>query len=233
MPGPAPILRELHRLRRHIKDLESKIEQAPRALKTQQMKMTHQQGGLRNTQEEIKQLKVHIHEKEVSVKATEQQIKKYESQRNEAKSKKEYDTLGAEIKAAQEIIRKIEDEILDLMTVVEVKAKEVPQAEAEAKKAAAAYAQFEKEQTGLLERYATEKVKAYEELKTIEESLPADVRTQYDRLVKAKGAEAIAGVRGTNCTACYTEITPQMANLLRTEEFVICKNCGRMLYLEE
>jgi predicted nucleic acid-binding Zn-ribbon protein len=232
MPGPAPILRELHRLRRLIKDLNTKIEEAPRALKTQQMKTTFQEGGLKGTQDELKQLKVHIHEKEVSIKATEQQIKKYEGQRNEAKSKKEYDTLGSEIAAERAHIHKIEDEILELMAEVEDKSKLIPEAEQASKKARDALAQFEKEQAGLLERYAQEKARALEELKTVESNLGGDIRSQYDRLIKAKAADAISSVQGTICTACYTEITPQMANDLRHESFVICKNCGRMLYLE-
>ena len=232
MSGPAPILRELHRIRRHIKDLEAKIEQAPRALKTQQLKLAHQDGGLKQAQDELKQLKVHIHEKEVSVKATEQQIAKYEKQRGEVKNKKEYDTLGAEIKQAQGHIRKIEDEILELMGAVEEKSALLPDAEKGAKKAHDAFAQYEKDQVGLLERYASEKSRALEELAAVEATLQGDVRTMYDRLIKAKGTEAIAGVQGMICAACYTEITPQMANLLRTEDFVICKNCGRMLYLE-
>ena len=39
MPGPGSILREIHRLRRHIKDLEGKIESGPRQLKAQQNKI--------------------------------------------------------------------------------------------------------------------------------------------------------------------------------------------------
>jgi predicted nucleic acid-binding Zn-ribbon protein len=232
MSGPAPILRELHRLRRFIKELETKIEQAPRNLKAQQMKIAHQDGGLNQAHEELKQFKVHIHEKEVSVKASEQQIKKYESQRNEAKSKKEYETLGSEIAQARDHIRKIEDEILELMDQLETKSRELPAAEMGAKKARDAYAQFEKDQAILLERYAADKVRSQTELQEMEKSLPEDIRQQYDRLIRAKGSDAIAGVQGTICSACYTEITPQMANLLRTEDFVLCKNCGRMLYTE-
>jgi uncharacterized protein len=232
MSGPAPILRELHRIRRHIQDLEEKIEQAPRGLKTQQMKLAHQETGLKQAQDELKQLKVQIHEKEVSVKATEQQIAKYEKQRGEVKNKKEYDTLGAEIKHAQEHIRKIEDAILELMSQVEEKAALLPEAEKGAKKAHDAFAQFEKDQLGLLERYAADKTRAQAELSAVEAKLPEAVRTMYDRLVKAKRTDALAGVQGMICAACYTEITPQMANLLRTEDFVVCKNCGRILYLE-
>ena len=44
MPGPAVILKELHRLRRNIKDLDTKTEQAPKQLAIQQKKLANQEG---------------------------------------------------------------------------------------------------------------------------------------------------------------------------------------------
>ena len=42
MPGPATVLREIHRLRRHAKELQDRIEQGPRMLKHQQAKAARQ-----------------------------------------------------------------------------------------------------------------------------------------------------------------------------------------------
>ena len=39
MPGPAAILRELHRLRRLMKDLDGKIDEAPKKLAIAQKKL--------------------------------------------------------------------------------------------------------------------------------------------------------------------------------------------------
>ena len=44
--------------------------------------------------------------------------------------------------------------------------------------------------------------------------------------------DTLSGVNGRVCMACYTEITSQMISELKREMFMLCKNCGRMLYLE-
>lgn len=232
MPGPAAILRELHRLRRHIKELELRGEQAPRAVKAHQNRVALQEQAVVQAQDALKQVKMHIHEKEVSIKATQQQIEKYKKQRDDVKSRKEYDTLNVEITHSEAHIRKIEDEILELMALGETKAAEIPQAEQALAKVKADLARAEQDQQDVLKRHGEEKARAQEELRAIEATLSEDVRAIYQRLINAKGVDALSGVRVKTCSSCYTEITPQMSSELQREQFVICKNCGRMLYLE-
>jgi predicted nucleic acid-binding Zn-ribbon protein len=74
---------------------------------------------------------------------------------------------------------------------------------------------------------------AQQQLKEKEEAIPADVCTAYQRIVAAKGPDALAPVQGRTCAACYTEITAQQYNELQQEFFVQCKSCGRILYLPE
>ena len=69
-------------------------------------------------------------------------------------------------------------------------------------------------------------------MKTTEATLPEDVRTLYDRHIAVKGVDTLSAVNGRVCSACYTEITSQMISELKREMFMLCKNCGRMLYLE-
>src|SRR5438132_12063699 len=97
MAGPATILRDIHRLRRHARDLRAEIERGPRLLKGQQTKVARQEDVVREAQERLKRLKVTCHDKEVQLKQTLQQISKHEKQLNEATSKKEYDALKSEI----------------------------------------------------------------------------------------------------------------------------------------
>lgn len=232
MPGPAAILKELHRLRRHLTELDERIAGAPRRVTVAQKKLAHQEEVFTQAKEHLKRLALDIREKEGNVKATQGQIKKYEKQLDSAANKKEYDTLKSEIAQEQAHISKIEDEILAAMTETEEKNALLPEAEKVAQKARADYAQFEKEHQENLDRCASEKTRAQEELKTVEASLPGDVKPQYDRLLAAKGPDAMSGVNGRTCMACYTEITAQMMSELKREMFLICKNCGRMLYTE-
>ena len=232
MPEPADILKELHRLRRHIKDLDGKIEQAPKQLTAQRNKLAKQEDTLKLAHETIKQLTLKAREKELSVKATTTQIVKYEKQLESAVAKKEYDTLKLEIKQEKEHISKLEDEILAAMTEIDERNVQLPEVDKATQKARADFAQFEIDFKERLERFAGEKTRAAEALTTTESTLPEDVRLQYNRLLAAKGMDALIGVNGKTCMACYTEITSQMISELNRGVFMMCKNCGRMLYME-
>jgi predicted nucleic acid-binding Zn-ribbon protein len=232
MPGPAAILKQLHHLRRLEAELQAKIEQAPRQLTIQQKRLANQEEAFAKAQEHLKTLAVTIREKEGSVKATQTQVKKYEKQLEESANKKEYDTLKAEIASEKAIIAKLEDEILALMTETEEKTANLPDVEKTTQKARADYAQFEKDLQERLQRFESEKTRALEEMKTAEGTLPEDVGVQYKRLIAAKGMDTLAGVQGKTCSACYTEITSQMLSELKREITMLCKNCGRMLYLD-
>ena len=71
----------------------------------------------------------------------------------------------------------------------------------------------------------------HKQLKEVEATLAADVRALYDRLLAGHAEDAMSLVQGRTCAACYTDITAQSYNELMQDRFVVCKNCGRMLYL--
>lgn len=230
MPGPGPILREIHRLRRSVADLDSAIDNGPRQLKAQQNKIAKDEDSVKKAQDTLKQIKVKMHDKEVSIKATQSEIQKYEKQLGEISTKKEYDALRNEIAKAREHIKKIEDEILVLMLESDEKAQLVPEAEKAVKKAKDDLVQHERELDERLKRWAEERTRALAELKQVEATLADDVKAHYVRLVSGMGGDCIASVEGQTCTACYTDVTAQMANELMRGDFVLCKSCGRMLY---
>jgi predicted nucleic acid-binding Zn-ribbon protein len=229
----ATIFRELHRLRRHAKDLQDQVERGPRILRAHQAKVVKEGEALHEAQEALKKLKVANHEKEVSLKVTHQQIAKYEEQRNKATTRKEYDTLQAEIAAARQTARKIEDDILDGMAKVEEQAAQVPEAEKALTQAKQDYADFERQTQERLARQREQHAEVLAKIKEVEGSLPAEVRPVYERLVHARGEEALSAMQNQTCSACYTGITAQQYNDLLSGRLVLCKSCGRILYLPE
>ncbi len=207
MPGPATTLRELHRLHRHAEDLRTQINRGPQTIKAHQEKTAKQEELLHQAQDSIKKLKVALHEKEVSLKAQQQVVAKHEKQLNEVSSRKEYDALRSEIESDKKACAKIEDATLEVMEEIDVQTR----------------------RNDFTDRL-NETLKSIREIET---SLPDDVRAMYDRLVAARGDSAMSSVQGRTCTACYTEITAQNQNDLIQEKLVLCKNCGRILYLAE
>ncbi len=231
MPGPGIVVREIHRIRRHARDLAEKTEQAPRRLKARQNQLVRQEEKVNQVHEQIQQFKVDIHDKEVSIRGIQTAIKKHEKQRDEAGNKKEYDALQLEITHEKQSIIKLEDEILQAMTEVEELTPQVAALEKTLAQARLDFAQFEKDQADQLQRWAEEQKRSQEELAKVELELPADVLEYYRREVKGRGADALAAANERICAACYTEITAQMFNELTREMIVKCKSCGRILYL--
>jgi predicted nucleic acid-binding Zn-ribbon protein len=233
MSGPAVILREIHRLRKHLKDLQGEIDRLPRLLKGQQTKVTRQEEAAVQAHETLKHLKVTIREKEGLIKETQQLAIKHERQMNEASSKKEYDALKQEIAHDKQKCLQLEDEILRTLLEIDERTAQLPEADRAVEQARREFSEFEKSNASRQASLVEQLQQAQQSLKEVEATLPADVRSQFDRQVAARGDDALSAVDGRTCVACYTEITAQNYNELRQEVFVQCKSCGRILYLPD
>ncbi|MBL8792284.1 MAG: hypothetical protein JNM56_00110 [Planctomycetia bacterium] len=233
MPTAVAILRDLHRLRTHAKNLQDDIARLPKQLQVQQNKVKAKETALKDTQDKITKLKLLVKEKEGKLKDTHQNITKYQKQLETVATAKEMDALKVEIKHGQEIAQKTEDEVLATMEEIEQLNGQLPelnQAVQQAKGELANFDQIQKERRTGLEG---ELKQTQARLQEVEGGLVEDVKVQYVRLVAGRGEDALSGVQGRTCVACYTEITAQMFNELLRGAFVLCKNCGRILYPAE
>src|SRR5579871_958924 len=149
MPGPAVILREIHRLRRHAKELQNEIERGPRLLKAQQTKVVK-------------------HEKEVTLRGKNQEIAKHERQLNEATAKKEYDALKAEIASEKRMCQKLEDDILSDMALSEEKAAQLPELEQAVQRAKDEVARFDAANQARIADLTKELTQVRENLQAVE-----------------------------------------------------------------
>ncbi len=233
MPGPGAILKDIHRLRRFAKELQTQIERGPIALKNQKAKVTKQEQALAEAQEKLKRLKISIHEKEVSLKEKAQQIDKHSMQMNSASSKKEYDALKHEIAHDRDASKILEDEVLTAMLEVDEHASRIPEAELAVRTAKEELSRFEESHKKRLADLTTQLRQTEAEMQTVEATLNEDIRPAYERLMSVMGEDAMSAVQGRTCVACYTEITAQNYNDLTVGQFLMCNSCGRILYLGE
>jgi predicted nucleic acid-binding Zn-ribbon protein len=233
MSGPIVLFREIHRLRRFATDLKEQIERLPRQLKAQQAKVARQEDLYKEAQEAIKRLKVTLHENEVLLRTTHNQIAKHQKQLNESTSKKEYDALQAEIVADQQKSQLLEDEILNGMSQSEEKTAQLPELDKAVRQAKEEYSRFEQGMSQRQTSLQQQNNETLAQLKEVEAQVPEKIRESYYRILNAKGADALAAVRDRTCSACYTEITAQNYHDVQQQHFVLCKSCGRILYLPE
>ncbi len=230
----ASILKEIHRLRRYAKDLETKIAKLPKTHQKLQDDVEFHTKNLKEGEEHLKHLKVQNHENEVSLQSASAQIDRYQKQREGIISKKEFDALGHEIDHTKKKISDIEDQILQGFNNIEEQEKKIPPLKENLEEAKMNLADFEKEMETKKAGYVSELEKTQKELEETESSIPSgDFKVQYDRLVRIRGDDAFASVKNNTCQSCFMGLTAQQSNEMSMGKFNMCNSCGRIMYLAD
>lgn len=233
MAGPVSIFREIHRLRRFLRDLQEGIDRHPRLLKGQHLKVEAQEKQLKDNEDALKKLKIDVHQNELTLKTTSGQIQKYDKQMDSASSPKEMEAFKTQIANAKATVERLEDLMLGQLNEIDERTKQIPELKKLVDKAHDDYKTFETVQN---EKQAERKVhmeEAQEQLLKLETLIPASVRGQYDRTVKSMGPDGFAGIHKNSCDACFGQITHQNILDLQQGLFVPCGACGRILYPPE
>ena len=225
------LLREAHRLRRHIRELQSEIDLGPRVMKAQQARLAAEQQAHKESHDAIGKLKLKIREDEGTLKQNNTQLAKFEKQLDDAGSPKEYEAKQSEIRMAKERINAIEEQILSSMEELEARMSDLPNVDQKWADAQKEFEQYKIDAKERLERMQAEMKLAQAQLAELEPKIPATVRGQYDRLIKQYGADGLSGVDAKACQQCRMNITEQQKMELSSGQFVCCSNCGRGLYL--
>lgn len=227
-----PLLREIHRLRRHIRDAQAEIDRAPKVHKAHQAKLAAHEKAVADAKEDLKKRKAGILTGEAQIKSLNQTLARHEKQLNDLTSPRDVEAKQHDIANTRDLIAKQEDEVLAAMGDVDDRTAKVPELEAVLVKAKADFAAFEADAAERVARLKAEVTSATAALAAEEAKIPPGIRGLYDRLVKAHGADALAPVENKSCSHCRVGITAQgYADLQTGSEFMICRNCGRGLYL--
>jgi predicted nucleic acid-binding Zn-ribbon protein len=226
-------LRECHRLRVHLRDLQAEIDRGPRILKEHQDELEAERQAHKGHHDAITHLKLKQREDEGTLKQTEERLAKLEDQLTGISVQKEYAAKELEITHAKEKKGELEDAILATIAELEEKTAAIPAVEEKWKVAQAEFAQFQMEAAERLERLKADMEASRAELAKTEATLPADVKATSDTIVKAKGPDAFAAARNRVCQGCRTTMTEQQFTELRRGAFRVCGSCGRMQYPTE
>jgi len=225
------ILKEAHRYRKHLRELQSEIDRGPRIHTLQQQKLRDKEAAHKLAHDTRNKLKLKIREDEVSLKTNSAQLEKFEKQLNDAGSPKEYEAKKSEIRQAQERIAALEEIILQALDELDRQTADVPAVEKRWSEAQEEFKQDQADARERLDRLIEEQTLATKQLAEQESLLPADVKSQYDRLITRYGADGLAGLNGRSCQQCHTAITEQLKITIQSGKFHCCPNCGRGLYI--
>jgi predicted nucleic acid-binding Zn-ribbon protein len=223
-------LRECHRLRIHLRDLQAEIDRGPRIMQSYRDDLEVARQEHQSHHDTITKLKLKQREDEGTLKQTESRLVKLEEQLRDLSAQKEYAAKEHEITHAKEKKGELEDAILTTITELEAKIAAIPVVERKWADAQAEFKQFEVEAAERLERMLADMESSRAELARAEARLPADVKPTYDSVVKAKGPDGLAGAKNRVCQGCRTNMTETQFSDLRRGTFRTCTTCGRVQY---
>ena len=170
-------------------------------------------------------------EKERGVEIENDHISKTKVKLSQVKTNEEYSALLKEVDSAKEKIKKLEDEDLNLMELIDEEQKTLKEKEKlfkeEEKRFQEVKGEKEKDVEGLKKTIEEKK----QERESISSSLDNKILQDYIKI--SKNREGIAVVRFSDgiCQGCFLGLPPQLASEIRkNEELIKCPHCQRVLY---
>ena len=217
-----------------IQELRSRIDKFPGISKALDEKLRAAQSGLESAKENAKTNQGSRKKLESEISSTEGKISKYRDQMMAVKTNEEYRALQHEIEHAQSAIRKVEDDILNLMMEAETNQTDIKTAEVQLKadqvkvqNERKALEDENKRDLSALESYVKER-------KEIQATVSADLVSQYDRVRKHRGGIGVAPARNEVCEICQVRIRPQIyQEIKKNNQIIACDACQRILYNPE
>ena len=163
--------------------------------------------------------------------AVQTRLTKYKDQLMEVKTNKEYHAMQTEIAAAEALVRREEDRLLERMEEAETLAAELKAAETALKAGTSEVAASRKQMDS--ERAATEAelARTNDERGRVAASVSPTALALFERVSKHRKGLAMSEAKDGLCTQCHVRLRPQVYNELRRNESVMqCESCSRILY---
>ncbi len=212
------------RLRRRAADIPA----AQAALDTRLAELT---GAVASVKERIAASQASRREIEKDLAAVQTRLSKYKDQLMEVKTNKEYHAMQTEITAAEAVVRREEDRLLERMEEAETLASELKASEAALKSGQADVVRSRQQMD--TDRVTTEQdlEKTNAERAQVAGSVSPGALALFERVSKHRKGLAMSEAREGLCTQCHVRLRPQVYNELRRNESVMqCESCSRILY---
>ena len=229
----ADSLRTLHRLHRQLADLRDQLSAGPRQLVARTKQLQAAEATHAAVQDEIKKAKMVVDQKQLQLRSAESKILDLEAKLNACKTNREYQTLRDQVAADKMATTVLEDEILEALERLDSVKNKLAPIDVEIETAKRLLAETQAKVDGESAKLETEVARIKADLDAAEGELPVDSREVYRRIVKSKGAEAMAAVEGESCGGCFQQLTGNMLAELSMGRVVPCRNCGCLLYLSK
>ena len=228
-----PLFRKLHRMLKQITDLRDRMAKGPRMIKVVKTNEANFLAALEAIKGEAIKTRMAADAKQMQLGEREAKIDNLNGKLNACDSNKEFQLLKDRIAADLQANSVLQDEILEMLERLDVLNEEA----AVAKKNYAQSQEDTKRTTDKVEleldALTAELNRVSSELADAEKHLPADLVSDYRRLVTARGEDALGATDTETCGNCNQRLTTQKAADLIMGRPVFCPGCGCLMYTHE
>jgi predicted nucleic acid-binding Zn-ribbon protein len=219
--------REYFRLKNRLRDIPAELEKIEQHEAALRQALLAEEARLTDSQRERRRLETQIQDRQETK-------SRYERQLYEIRENRELQSLQREIEFIRQGLSELEEQAVAIMEQEESVEKELVTLREETK-AKAQELEKKREILSKEREEATASTDGMEDSrKRLVESLPAPIRSKYQRLVNAKGQEAIVNLTDGSCGGCYYKLPPQTAAEIRMgDRLIVCEGCGRILVWKE
>jgi predicted nucleic acid-binding Zn-ribbon protein len=226
----ADLLQRLHRIYRQRNDIQSQIDRCPRQIAAGEVQVQKCRQAVTDAIDAVKRTKMAADQKQLQLKERENRLDTLQGKLNAASSNREYDSFREQIAADKQANSVLSDEILELLERVDQLEIDRAARETEVVNRVAEHETMVTTVNERLESLRGDFARVEAERAEAESLVPAGARQEYDRLVAARGEDALAPVDGDTCGGCYQTLTTQFINRIRLSQLVRCPACNAFLY---
>lgn len=214
-----------------IKALQQDLAKIPRDKARAEEKLSSDQQAVAQAKKAAQENEVAIKNLELDIATRRDTIAKLKVQQFETKKNDEYTALGEEVIRYGEKVDELETQELELMEKADtLKAQHAKTVEAlgETQKL------VDQDIADLADKgkECQERLDALlEERGVLVQKVDGNLVALYDRLLKSKGNDPVAPLKGSQCGGCHMKVTASTVVNVQAENAIAqCENCGRILY---
>lgn len=224
------ILTDLQTLENRVSSLQKEINSIPEEISRHQNELDQYSLRLENAKENAAATEKDRRTLEGEVESLRQKVAHYKTQLMSVKTNAEYQAMLHEISFVESQVSDREDAILEKMLKSDQLAEELKELGDLYQEKEGAFTAQKRE----LELQGENDIRELKELKArkmdLEQALPAEYLSRYQRIASARNGQAVAFLVGETCSACHVRLRPQLIAEVKTgKKIVQCENCSRIL----
>lgn len=232
-PVDFSVLRRIHHLLRLRAEYKDRINQGPKVIQIAEGAERVLESELEELKDRRRKTQMAADAKQLQLSEREQRIKDLENKRNSAGSNREYQLLNDQIEADRAANAVLSDEILELLERVDEIGRLIEEKTGHLENARSETARVRESVEQQLARTEAELEGVVNEIRELLGRIHPELREEFQRLVRQRGADALASTDLKSCGHCQTMLTRQKGVELMQKKPAFCQSCGSILYPAE